>query len=303
MPLGGSPLNVYVGERGQLQAFRAPNPDGIYYRSTSTTGDAGFFLAVPGGAGTVYGFSGTAGPRNTTDYTTVSAGAVTGTGTAADPLKQETIYRTGPAGLLVTQRTSYVNGSQFFTVEWAVKNTDMGPAHFKAFAAADFFFDGSDHGTGIYTDGPPRFIGGTNADTGNSGGFAEVPGTTPWSRYQALEFGGGPNQVWGKIEGAAASTDPTFDNTVVGEQVDNAGGVEWDHYATGPGLANRRPRPSGSSPAAPCRRRCRSTRRTQGPPRAYQSTSPSVPSTPTACPMPGGRCATRSPGSTWARAP
>ena len=168
----------------------------------------------------------------------MSAGPVTGSGTAADPLKQDTIYRTGPAGLLVTQTTSYVNGSQFFTVRWVVTNTDMSAAHFKAFAAADFFFDGSDRGTGIYTQGPPQFIGGTNADTGNSGGFAEVPGTTPWSRYQALEYGDGPNEVWGKIEGAAASTDPTFDNTVVGEQVDNAGGVEWDQYATGAGLAN-----------------------------------------------------------------
>ncbi len=236
--LGGNPLNVYVGERGQLQAFRTGNSDGIYYRSTSTTGDAGFFLAVPGGSPTVYGFFGNAGPRTTTDYTTVSAGPVTGSGTAADPLKQDTIYRTGTAGLLVTQTTSYVNGSQFFTVQWVVKNTDMGTAHFKAFAAADFFFDGSDRGTGIYTQGPPQFIGGTNADTGNSGGFAEVPGATAWSRYQALEYGSGPNQVWGKIEGAAASTDPTFDNTVVGEQVDNAGGVEWDQYATGAGLAN-----------------------------------------------------------------
>ena len=62
MALGGSPLNVYVGERGQLQAFRAGSADGIYYRPTSTTGDAGFFLAVPGSAGTVYGFAGAAGP-------------------------------------------------------------------------------------------------------------------------------------------------------------------------------------------------------------------------------------------------
>jgi hypothetical protein len=238
VPLGGTPMNVYVGERGQLQAFRAGVPDGIYYRPTSTTGDAGFFLAVPGAPGTVYGFDGGAGPHGTTDYTLVSAGPVTGAGTAVAPLTQDTVYRTAPAGLLVTQTTSYVNGSQFFTVRWVVKNTDMGAAHFKAFAAADFFFDGSDKGTGIYTQGPPQFIGGTNADTGNSGGFAEVPGTTPWSRYQALEYGSGANQVWGKINGAAADANPTFDNTVVGEQVDNAGGVEWDQYATGAGLAN-----------------------------------------------------------------
>ena len=41
--------------------------------------------------------------------------------------------------------------------------------------------------------------------------------------------------MWGKINGAAADANPTFDNTVVGEQVDNAGGVEWDQYATGDG--------------------------------------------------------------------
>jgi len=58
--LGGSPLNVYVGERGQLQAFRAGQPNGIYYRPTNTEGDAGLFLAEMGGGGTVNGFDGAA---------------------------------------------------------------------------------------------------------------------------------------------------------------------------------------------------------------------------------------------------
>jgi sulfite reductase alpha subunit-like flavoprotein len=42
--------------------------------------------------------------------------------------------------------------------------------------------------------------------------------------------------VWNKVE-ASASSAPSLDNTVVGEQVDNAGAVEWDQYATGAGLA------------------------------------------------------------------
>jgi hypothetical protein len=237
--LGGTPMSVYVGERGQLQAFRAGVPDGIYYRSDNTTGDAGFFLAVLDSTNKVFGFRGTAGPDGTTDYELGSQGAVTGSGTAADPLTQVTVYRTAASnGLEVTQKTTYVNGSQFFTVRWDVRNATGSAAHFKAFAAADFFFDGSDRGTGIYTQGPPQFIGGTNADTGNSGGFAEVPGTTAWSRYQALAYGAAPDEVWGKINGAAASASPTFDDSVVAEQVDNAGGVEWDQYATGAGLAN-----------------------------------------------------------------
>jgi hypothetical protein len=232
--LGGTPMSVYVGERGQLQAFRAGIPEGIYYAPGNTTGDAGFFLAVRDGTPTVYGFDGSAGPHATTEYTLGTQGAVSGSGTAADPIKQVTTYRTANTnGLEVTQTTTYVNGSQFFTITWTVHNAGAAPAHFKAFAAADFFFDGSDRGTGIYTQGPPQFIGGTNADTGNSGGFAEVPGTTAWSKYQALAYGSAADQVWGKINGAAASDASTFDDTVVGEQVDNAGGVEWDQYVSG----------------------------------------------------------------------
>ena len=158
---------------------------------------------------TVYGFDGSAGPHGTTDYTLGTQSAVTGGGTAADPLKQTTTYRTADTGgLEVTQVTTYVNGSQFFTITWTVRNAGATTAHFKAIAAADFFFDGSDRGTGIYTQGPPQFIGGTNADTGNSGGFAEVPGTTAWSRYQALAYGSGADQVWGKVQRRRGRREP-----------------------------------------------------------------------------------------------
>jgi hypothetical protein len=150
---------------------------------------------------------------------------------AVDGDLQVTRYSTGPGALGVTQTTTYVNGSQEFRLRWVVQNNSMGTVTFKALAAADFFFDGSDRGTGIYTAGPPQFIGGTNADTGNSGGFVEVTGTSspPWSAYEALAFGGAPDQVWGKIEAAAGSASATFSKNVVGEQVDNAGAVEWDN--------------------------------------------------------------------------
>ena len=243
--LPGSPLTVHVGERGQLQGFRAGDPTGIFYESTTPSGDAGFFLAFPGStpaalAGTVYGFIGTAGPGLPTDYTPLTQGPVTGTGTAGDPLAQVTTYAVRPAAtdlVTVTQTTSYANGAQQFMVRWDVRNDSGGPLAFKAIAAADFYFDGSDRGTGIYTDGPPRFVGGTNADTGNSGGFVEVLGPLSlpvWSAYQALAFGRAPDQIWGKVQGAAAAATPSFDDTIVGEQVDNAGGVEWDQHATSP---------------------------------------------------------------------
>jgi hypothetical protein len=245
--LSGSPLAVYVGDRGQLQAFRSGSPSGIFFEPSRLAGDAGFFLAFPAASpadlsGKVYGFDGTVGPEGLENYTPGTQGATTGSGTAAAPLTQVTTYTVHPAAsdlVHVTQTTTYVNGSQQFLVRWAVQNTSGTSLAFKALAAADFFFDGSDRGTGVFTQGPPRFIGGTNADTGNSGGFAEAlgSGSPAWSTYQALAFGSGPEEVWGKIEAAAASTSATFDGTVVGDPVDNAGGVEWDQHATS-GLPN-----------------------------------------------------------------
>jgi hypothetical protein len=242
--LPGAPLSIYVGQRGQVQAFRAGSESGIFFAPSSQVGDAGFFLAFPSGftggdtSPQVFGFTGTAGPSGLDDYTPISQNSTTGTGTASDPLEQVTRYDVG-ANLQVTQTTTYVNGGQQFNIHWDVHNVSGSTVHFKALFAGDFFLDGSDRGTGIYTDGPPRFIGGTNADTGNSGGFAEVSGAAlqPWSAYQALEFGPGSDQVWGKVQDAASSTGSTFNDTVVGDSVDNAGGVEWDQDATGTGLA------------------------------------------------------------------
>jgi hypothetical protein len=227
VPLGGSPLNVIVGDQGQLQAFRSDRtdptqPPGIFYRPTLELGDAGFFLAIPTGANQgVWGFDGSAGPHGLNDYTAGGQDALTGSGTAASPLTQVTRYSVASA-LNVTQTTTYVNGAQEFRVHWDVRNASMSTVQYKAIAAADFFFEGDDAGTGIFTQGPPRFIGGTNVDSGSSGGFVEV--SPAWSHYQALDF----PTVWSKLEGAAANTDAVWDDSVLDHPADNAGGVEWD---------------------------------------------------------------------------
>ncbi len=237
--LPGSPLTVHVGERGELQAFRTGSPSGIFYAPQSLIGDAGFFLAFPPGLGNpaslegnVFGFQGTAGPDSLVDYTPVEQQATTGSGTAENPLTQVTRYEAA-SGVAVTQTTTYVNGAQSFLVRWNVHNGSASTVRFKALAAADFYFEGDDAGTGVFTQGPPRFIGGTNADTGNSGGFEEVLGTglLPWSTYQALDY----PTVWEKLQGADTST-PTFDGSVLATPDDNAGAVEWDQKLAAPGL-------------------------------------------------------------------
>jgi hypothetical protein len=250
VPIAGSPISVYVGDLGQLQAHRDGDSTNIFFSPGNQTGDAGFFLAFPAGTGQptgldkkVFGFTGTAGPFMPNPYLAKSQQLTTGTGTEGDPFKQVTTYAvnapaaTGlpPADLvLVTQTTTYVNGKQTFNVRWDVKNQSGAALRFKALSAADFYFEGSDVGTGIFTQGPPRFVGGTNADTGRSGGFIEIlsPSTSPaWSHYQALRYSSGDgNDVWTKVEKAADAPTNSFDDTVLGEPADNAGGVEWDQY-------------------------------------------------------------------------
>jgi len=234
VPLGGSPINVIVGDQGQLQAFRSDranpgDPPGIFYRAQSELGDAGFFLAFPTAPNQgVWGFDGSAGPDGLNAYTIVGQDGVTGSGTAGAPLTQVTRYSVASA-VNVTQTTTYVNGSQEFRVHWDVRNVSMGTVQYKAIAAADFFFEGDDAGTGIFTQGPPRFIGGTNVDSGSSGGFVEV--SPAWTHYQALDF----PTVWTKVQGAAANGDPVWDDSVLDQAADNAGGVEWDSQSLAAG--------------------------------------------------------------------
>jgi hypothetical protein len=259
--LGGDPLTVTVGSSGQLQARRTGDTSNIFYSPTSNFGDAGFFLAFPpvGAQGTapaqpaplsgkVFGFNGAAGPSLADQYTYSGTGQapVTGDGSAGNPFSQVTTYsvqadmdnRSATPDTdvaVVTQTTTYVTGAQTFTVRWDVKNATALPLRFKALTAADFYFEGSDRGTGIFTQGPPRFIGGTNADTGRSGGFVEIPSPAPllpWSHYQALAYAdANGNDVWTRLRHAAdAPVAPSYDDTVVGEPVDNAGAVEWDQY-------------------------------------------------------------------------
>lgn len=236
----GNPLTVYVSDRGQLQAVRTGDQGGIFYPSTSPEGDAGFFLAFPamtGQNGTligrVYGFNGVAGPNSVYNYATVAQGVLGGAGTAGSPYSLETTYKVATLAT-VKQTTTYVNGAQEFRVHWDVTNDSGAPLPFKALAAADFYFEGSDVGSGIFSEGPPRFVGGTNSNTGRSGGFIE---STPWDAWQALSYDSPYNtdRVWDDvIENAATSTAHSFDDTIETRMTDNAGGVEWDGALTSP---------------------------------------------------------------------
>lgn len=79
--------------------------------------------------------------------------------------------------LQIAEVVAYVNGDSSFSVTYTVKN-------FRAMFGADLFVEGADVGTGVFSPGPPRFLGGQNPAVGRSGGIIDA--SPAWSHYQGL---------------------------------------------------------------------------------------------------------------------
>jgi hypothetical protein len=258
--LPGGPLTVSVGSLGQCQSSY-PNVGTNYYPPSGTEGDCGFFLAFPSGTagqatklkGDVYGFHGAAGPGigagTGVEYTADGQGAVTGTGTSADPYAEETKYKVESEGkefAELTDRTTYVNGEAQFTTTYTVENvTGKGGAteaasklFFHAIVAGDLFVSDDDQGTGVFLGGPPKFVGGQNPQIGTLGGFIEA--TPQWSNFQE-GYWDGPivpegalaedHGIWNAVRTSAESTS-VFNDTIDPLLMDNGAGVSWDEHLT-----------------------------------------------------------------------
>jgi hypothetical protein len=257
--LPGSPLIVSVGTLGECQSSYANVTGANFYPPTETLGDCGFFLAFPpavgnpaaleqtGKTGSVFGFTGSAGPHITDVeggilYTTVSQGAPSGSGTAADPYKEITTFKASVEGkdyALITVTTTYVNGAADFTSSYDVQNVTGQPAsgsltpaptatlHFHAIEAGDLYVANSDTGTGVFLGGPPRFIGGQNTLTGTLGGFIEA--SPEWSNWQEGAYF---DSIWEAVLKSTAAT-PVFNDSIDPNLIDNGAGASWDQYLTG----------------------------------------------------------------------
>ena len=249
VPIGGNPLSVYIGPRGQCQSSYTVKgsvqgnffPGGEPY-AFSPVGDCGFFLAFPT-AGTgqptalkdkTFGFQPNAPAPAFSLYEPVSQSGVGGDGSATVPFTQTTTFEVVDSSkakdALVTETTTYVNGAPQFASTYNVKNLTMGKLYFRAIYAGDLFVNGNDHGTGVFLGGPPRFVGGQNTASGVFGGLQESAAPAlPWSSFQELGY----PDVWSTIAESAEEA-KAFDETLDASEVDNAIGVEWDQFrATG----------------------------------------------------------------------
>jgi hypothetical protein len=262
--LPGAPLSVSIGPVGQCQSSYAGAAND-FFPGDSALGDCGFFLAFPnagnpaGLRAKVFGFAGTNGPGlGSSEYTPLSPGVATGTGSAGDPYELVTTFKVtdGESKLdyaLITETTTYVNGDPQFTSSFDVENVTgqsvaglnpdpvAAPLKFHAIYAGDLLTDGSDFGTGVFLAGPPRFVGGQNTADGVLGGFAEAPSPSPpWTNYQAGCWDAVPEAagrcastspadqgIWATVR-AAGGEARVFNDDIDPNSIDNAAGVSWD---------------------------------------------------------------------------
>jgi hypothetical protein len=244
--LGGNPLTVYVGPRGQCQSSYLVNgaqegsafPGGEPYRF-SPVGDCGFFLAFPkGGAGQppllegkTFGFDGQAPALDLSAlYTPGVQLPVTGDGTPANPFTQLTTFAVIDSGAKedasITETTSYVSGAAQFTSRYVVKNTSGGRLYFRAIYGEDLFAGGEDGGVGVFADGPQRFIGGLSASAGVLGGLQELPAPAlAWSSFEELAY----PDIWNRLKSSDEQAE-AFKGQIETNEVDDAVGVEWDQF-------------------------------------------------------------------------
>ena len=315
--LGGNPLAVYVGERGQLQAFRSGSASGIFFpntehgrrrrllprpalglqRATRRRGSSASRASPARAASTNSRRSRNlrrlrrpaARRRVPSCRFTGYVGEPGGGPAAPSPVDADHDLRERRSAVPRSAGSSKTcRAARSPSRRWR-RPTSTSTA---AIAAP-----------GIYTEGPPRFIGGTNADTGNSGRLrseATGAGLAPWSALPGAGVGPrAPTRCGARSRARRRATAPTFDDTVrrrAGRQRRAA----WSGTRTPRAPGWRPARPRSFALSRPQRRAvgtASSTRRAAGSPqgRAALLHGP-APSTPPGCRMRAGRpCYSRSP--------
>ena len=258
----GHNLTIYIGDNGQLQA-KSGEPfstvQGMFFGFDQGPASQYNHLRLKGAA-----------PLNavfTNSFVPVSNGPVTGNGTPASPFQNVTVMNAQVSGadiFQIRQTVLYVPFDQKFRVVWDITNVDgaMRTVPFIWGTSADLYIDGSDSGTGVFINGPNRFVGGTNSISRTTGGLQEVtssrlPGEgtptaiPPWASYQEGHYS--------TVTSRLASND-AFTNTIEPNLVDNGVGASFDNRASS-GLAPaqtqryeviwhaERPTPLSASPA------------------------------------------------------
>jgi hypothetical protein len=214
---------VAVGNEGSCQVAHTGDQRFELYPSGVTPGDCGTFIFagnvlhgpdLPG-----HGSTAASGVGALTPFTPVSQSEVTGTGTAASPLRVATVYDVGSTGLRVTQTDTYVSGQESFRTDVRIQNTGSGAQAGIIYRAGDCFLQESDVGFGFVeaaNNGPGCSANANNAPAGRIEQWVPL---TAGSRYMEDRY----STVWGAI-----GTHQPFPNTCQCTTTqDNGAGISW----------------------------------------------------------------------------
>lgn len=206
----GQPLRILVGADGSLQVYHQKYAQGATYG----TAGSGFFIAV---GQTVYG-------PYYSPFTPIRQEGPFGSGASGSPFQVITEGQTSGNGLelQIVQTVSYVNGNNYFQLEWEITNKGTGTSCFKAYHAADLYFSDDDYGIGYY-----------DSQSGAVGGFNQardwfmvfIPSQRA-THYEEAYY----STIWERVSTAADLQD-SIDTTYI----DNGAALQWDACLQGGG--------------------------------------------------------------------
>lgn len=217
----GDPLIIYVAEDSsyQIDYRNADNSQsGQVYPPFSKNADSGIFVSHENFV---------IGPNFEEEFRITVANIydpwepigqtdLTGSGIQTDPWIINT-HLSHSSGITMTAQTSYVNGDNFFTIEWEICSTD--PAQISTFIAGDFSLAGENTWNGFF-DNPTKSVGATNIEQNWTESFK--PGIDP-THYIADNY----KAVWDAI-GSQGTPGNGFDNTLTMNESSIAAGLQWD---------------------------------------------------------------------------
>jgi hypothetical protein len=220
--ISGSPLSIVAGKDASYQVyFNGPNGRLTQvYQPLFDEADSGLFVKYQGWIIGPDFWNHMTSAANTYDsWASTSQSTVSGNGTASSPWFIDTNVEHPGSGVRLNARTSYVNGSNFFRIDWDVCTPQAGPI--ASYLAADFYMQGGDQDRsyGVH-DGNSGSVGAANENLSWLQSFTPV---TPATRF----FTGAPANLWAAI-GAQGAPGPGFNNTINDTAIDTAVGLQWD---------------------------------------------------------------------------
>ena len=222
----GSPLTINVARDGSYQVNHDgvdPSTPGQVYYTEDPEADAGIFVWYGSYViGPDFDNHETSASNSYDAWSNVSQSAVSGAGTSGDPYVVTTNLSNTASGVTASVDTSYVDGADFFRIDWEICTPEPGPI--STFLAADFYLQGSDSGFGYY-DAATGSVGGYNA---NQDWFQIYTPVTPPSAYMEAYYG----TIWDAI-GEAGVRGTGFNNTIDTDDIDNGGGLQWNRTVSG----------------------------------------------------------------------